>query len=143
MEAAGAVNILYGTAASGLQADDPDDQRWTQAGDEIEGDPESDERFGAALAAGDFSGDGFADLAIGVPNADFDPNIDAGEVNVIYGSSAGSHPLGISSGINAGPWSKETQARTSISVGPWRSVTSTPTDSTIWPLASRGTSCST
>src|SRR6187455_1766317 len=29
--------------------------------------PESGDRFGAALAAGDFNGDGFADLAVGAP----------------------------------------------------------------------------
>jgi FG-GAP repeat len=91
VEGAGAVNVLFGTAASGLQAEDPDDQRWTQAGD-IDGDLEAGERFGAALASGDFSGDGFADLAIGVPNADFPGNVDAGEVNVIYGSATGLTP---------------------------------------------------
>jgi hypothetical protein len=89
VEGAGAVNVLYGTPVSGLQADDPDDQRWTQSGDEVEGDPAPGESFGSALAAGDFSGDGFGDLAIGVPNADSGANHDAGEVNVIYGSAQG------------------------------------------------------
>jgi hypothetical protein len=52
-------------------------------------------RFGAALAAGDFNGDGKADLAIGAPSKDLQltfngPIIDrAGEVNVIYGSANG------------------------------------------------------
>jgi hypothetical protein len=103
VQEAGAVNVLYGTAASGLQADEPDDQRWTQAGDEVEGDLEAGESFGAALAAGDFSGDGFGDLAIGVPNADFPGNQDAGEVNVIYGSPAGLAPAGSQLWYQRGP----------------------------------------
>jgi hypothetical protein len=103
VEGAGAVNVLYGTTASGLQADHPDDQRWTQAGDEVEGDLEKGEGFGAALAAGDFSGDGYGDLAIGVPNADFPGNPDAGEVNVIYGSPSGLTPSGDQLWYQRGP----------------------------------------
>jgi disulfide bond formation protein DsbB len=37
----------------------------------------------------DFNGDGYGDLAIGVPYEDIGTNIDAGAVNVLYGSSAG------------------------------------------------------
>jgi hypothetical protein len=51
------------------------------------------DQFGAALAAGDFNGDGFVDLAIGAPFDDVATNgvehVDAGEVDVIYGSLAG------------------------------------------------------
>jgi hypothetical protein len=39
------------------------------------------DEFGAALATGDFNGDGYDDLAIGVPNED-----GAGAINVVYGS---------------------------------------------------------
>jgi hypothetical protein len=43
---------------------------------------------GAALAWGDFNADGFGDLAIGMPEADFGfTNTDAGEVQVFYGSA--------------------------------------------------------
>ncbi len=44
-------------------------------------------RYGEALAAGDFDGDGFADLAIGAPfrNGGADP-VDAGAAAVLYGS---------------------------------------------------------
>src|SRR5438132_2652105 len=37
----------------------------------------------------DFNGDGYADLAIGVPNEDIGTKVDAGLVNVIYGSALG------------------------------------------------------
>src|SRR5262249_47349944 len=54
------------------------------------------DEFGHALAAGDFNGDGFSDLAIGVPFEDVLSNrtgtleniADAGEVDVVYGSPA-------------------------------------------------------
>ena len=44
---------------------------------------------GAASARSDFNGDGFADLAIGVPYEDVGSVIDAGAVNVVYGSATG------------------------------------------------------
>ena len=54
---------------------------------------ESGDQFGTTLAAGDFNGDGRADLAIGVPLEDVVVNgvsyiadvLDAGEVDIIYG----------------------------------------------------------
>ncbi len=46
--------------------------------------------FGRALAAGDFNGDGFDDLAIGVAVDDTPPASEScGAVNVLYGSAAG------------------------------------------------------
>ncbi len=49
------------------------------------------DHFGATLAAGDFSGDPFADLAIGIPGEDVGgaPIVDAGSVIVIYGAGPG------------------------------------------------------
>ena len=50
-------------------------------------------------AHGDFNGDGYDDLAIGVPFEDISPaNTDAGAVNVIYGSSGGLSSTGMSVG---------------------------------------------
>ena len=59
---------------------------------------EAGDFFGAALAAGDFNADGRDDLAIGAPFEDvlvqrtatsFENVVDAGAVNVIYGSATG------------------------------------------------------
>jgi hypothetical protein len=47
------------------------------------------EAAAAAWRKGDFNGDGFADLAIGVPEEDTGGAEDAGAVNVIYGSASG------------------------------------------------------
>ena len=43
------------------------------------------DEFGASLAWGDFDGDGFGDLAVGIPGH----NLQAGAVGVLYGSSIG------------------------------------------------------
>jgi hypothetical protein len=82
----GRIHLLYGTAsglaASGSHSIDEDDL----AG----GDAEGDDRFGAALAAGDFNGDGYDDLAVGVPGEDIPgAGNDAGFVFALYGTSAG------------------------------------------------------
>lgn len=50
---------------------------------------ETDDSFGEALACADFSGDGYDDLAIGVPGEVVGGFASAGGVAVIYGSSAG------------------------------------------------------
>jgi hypothetical protein len=64
------------------------------------GTAETNDHFGSALAANDFNGDGVADLAIGVPDEDVIVNgtniVDAGEVDVIYGSKASCSFGGIS-----------------------------------------------
>jgi FG-GAP repeat len=50
---------------------------------------EPDDHFGAAVSAGDFNGDGFADLAIGVPDEDLSGAGSVGAIHVIYGSPDG------------------------------------------------------
>jgi hypothetical protein len=46
------------------------------------------DRFGHALAAGDFNNDGRDDLAVGVPNEDIGLVLDAGAVHIIFGSAS-------------------------------------------------------
>jgi hypothetical protein len=85
---AGAVQVLYGST-DGLS--ETADQFWTQDSEGLSGSAESEDRFGATLATGDFDADGFADLAVGIPFEHLpEPLTDqAGQVSVIYGSATG------------------------------------------------------
>ena len=86
VDGAGGVNLLYGSAG-GLS--NVGDQLWTQGTAGVANDPETGDQFGAALAAGDFNGDGFADLAVGVPIEDLGAVADAGGVHVLFGAAGG------------------------------------------------------
>ncbi|MCI0364627.1 MAG: hypothetical protein L0219_12125 [Phycisphaerales bacterium] len=86
MSSAGAVNVMYGSPA-GLSADG--NQFWHQDSPGILNNAESNDQFGRTVAHGDFNGDGFSDLALGVPLEDVGSKIDAGAVNVLYGSAEG------------------------------------------------------
>lgn len=91
IEGAGAVNVLYGSSSK-LTA--TDDQLWTQDSPGVldaaeETGDETEEHFGWVVAAGDFNGDGKDDLAVGVPFEKVGSAINAGAVNVLYGSSSG------------------------------------------------------
>lgn len=85
---AGAVHVLYGSAV-GLQATMPDDQFWHQDSPGVENSAEASDQFGLAVGAGDFNGDGYADLSVGVPLEDVGSVVDAGAVQVLYGSATG------------------------------------------------------
>ena len=85
---AGLVNVLYGSS-SGL--DDDDNELWHQNISGIDGVAENGDRFGLAVSAGDFDGDGRADMVVGVPYEDVGDITNAGAVNVIYGKSSGLH----------------------------------------------------
>jgi hypothetical protein len=82
-EDAGAVNVLYGVAGTGLNGNGS--QQFTQPVSAVE----AGDQFGSVLASGDFNNDGFADLAVGAPTEDVGNVPDAGAVSVLYGSSAG------------------------------------------------------
>jgi glycerophosphoryl diester phosphodiesterase len=55
----------------------------------IPGDPARAALFGESLVAADFDGDGFDDLLIGSPSAPVGSQPGAGDITVMYGSSAG------------------------------------------------------
>jgi hypothetical protein len=82
----GAVNVLYG---SGRGLSPAGNQFWSQDSPGVEGEAESGDRFGWALAGGDFDADGFADLAVGARDKRVGDGYSAGAVNVLYGSSSG------------------------------------------------------
>lgn len=87
--AAGAVQIHYGRAG-GIQLVGEHLLRPGAAG--IPGPPENGARFGLALAAGNFDGDAYADLAVGAPNDDVGAAADAGSVTVFHGGANGLLP---------------------------------------------------
>jgi FG-GAP repeat len=93
--AAGSVNVLYGSA-SGVSASGA--ELWYQGTVGVQGDPEVADIFGDALAGGDFDGDGFVDLAVGVPGENQEqvgPDDSAvGAVNALFGNSAGLNATG-------------------------------------------------
>ena len=71
---------------------------WHQDKPGIQGVPETLDHFGWPLAAGDFNGDGIADIAIGVEH-DATGLANGGSVNVIYGSP---NPGGLQARLTAG-----------------------------------------
>ena len=80
---AGAVHIICG---SSVQLTASGSQFWHQNSSGVLDASEIDDRFGSALACGDFNKDGFADLAIGIPGEDLGSIYDAGAVAILYGS---------------------------------------------------------
>lgn len=85
---AGGVHVIYGSP-TGLSATGA--QFLTQDTAEVEGTVEKNDGFGGALAAADFNGDAFADLAIGIPGERVGARR-TGAVSVIYGSAIGLSP---------------------------------------------------
>lgn len=85
---AGAVLVFYG-AETGLH---PLATQWLTPPVLLNDVPEPGDRFGFALAAGDFDGDGCAELAIGAPFEALSGEDEAGAVTIFLGSGAGLSP---------------------------------------------------
>ncbi len=93
---AGAVQVIYGDGSNGLSISG--DQFWHQASPYVEGSAEDNDQFGKVLAVGNFNGDAYDDLAIGIPFEDFEYETtitNAGSVIVIYGSASGLSPTAV------------------------------------------------
>ncbi|MGW6021457.1 FG-GAP-like repeat-containing protein [Streptomyces sp. NPDC055099] len=90
---AGAVRVVYG-AASGLS---DRTKRITQdtagvpgVGEEGDSDlNDKGDQFGYSISAGDVTGDGYPDIAVGVPGEDLDSTGDAGAIVLLRGGSGG------------------------------------------------------
>ena len=83
---AGIVNVIYGSPG-GLT--DEGNRFFHQDSPGVANKSQSGDRFGSALAAGDFDGDGFDDLAVGVPGENLAGAGNAGLVHVFWGSNGG------------------------------------------------------
>lgn len=83
---AGAVHVFFGSA-TGLKGSGS--QYWNQNTTSVLNASKAGDMFGSALMAGDFDGDGFADLAIGSPGDKVSTLPGAGGVNVLFGSATG------------------------------------------------------
>jgi hypothetical protein len=83
---AGAVSIIAGSQ-EGLTGQD--DEFWTQDSPGVRDKAEEGDRFGDGLAAGDFGRGRHIDLAVGADTEDVAGVLDAGGVNVMYGTPGG------------------------------------------------------
>ena len=93
---AGSVQLFFGSP-SGVST--VDDELWTESSPGIPGKTNGNEELGSSLSSGDYNGDGYLDLAIGIPQEAIGSRTYAGSVMTIDGS-----PLGLS-GI-AARWSQ-------------------------------------
>lgn len=83
---AGAITVLRG-ASTGLTGSKS--QHFDQNTNGVPGASETNDQFGTSLTVGDFNGNGYADVAIGVPSEAIGSAALAGSVTVMYGTSSG------------------------------------------------------
>ncbi|TVZ82768.1 MULTISPECIES: FG-GAP-like repeat-containing protein [unclassified Streptomyces] len=82
----GLVKVAYGSKSDGFGARTQEIQQDTPG---IAGAAESEDRLGAAVAAGDIDGDGYADLAIGDEYEAVGSQQNAGTVVLVHGTATG------------------------------------------------------
>ena len=82
---AGAANVIYGAAATGLRASGSRTLLLDQFGVPVG----ANDNFGYSLRVADYNGDTYSDLAISAPREDVSGANDAGAVGVYFGSSGG------------------------------------------------------
>ena len=95
------MQVFHGSA-SGLSA--ARNQLWAQDSPGILGTGETSDEFGWSLAAGDFSNDGFDDLAIGIPWEDIGALAKAGAVQILAGRDSFIFSDGFESGNTSAWW---------------------------------------
>ena len=88
---AGAVNVLYGSAA-GLTSDG--NQFWSQDSPGILDQSELGDEMGWSVTGADYDGDGFADMATGDREERVGTVYSAGATSVIYGGPTGLTDVG-------------------------------------------------
>ncbi|MEU9339079.1 FG-GAP and VCBS repeat-containing protein [Streptomyces sp. NPDC048290] len=91
----GQISVWYGSKNGPDPAQRPTVVHQDTAG--VPGAGEAYDGFGAAVAVGDVNGDGFADVAVGVPGEDNGTVKDTGAVTVLFGSSTGLKATGAKS----------------------------------------------
>jgi len=96
--AEGAVAVFYGTQSlGGLTA--VGDQLWHQDSPGVPDGGEQGDEWGEVLAAGDFDGNGFADLVIGTPHESWGGFTTVGAETILYGDWP---PLPFTDGLEGG-----------------------------------------
>ncbi len=87
----GSVDVFYSDSSQGINFNHPKNQGWNQNSLNVPDQSEMADSFGFSLAIGDFNGDSFADMAVGVPteNDEYDDANNSGAVHIFYGTATG------------------------------------------------------
>src|SRR3989304_10031354 len=81
--------LIFACSAYAAGLGTGNNQLWHQDTPFILEDAEVDDSFGYSVTTGDFNGDGFEDMAVGVPGESVGNIAGAGAGNIIYGKRGG------------------------------------------------------